>query len=154
MGGGGDSCRVRSLIRAFQKGLIPHGSYWPCLPPHSQKLAHYLCADSQNIWIPNPGISIPTAHKELKIQESRHQPPHGPHLTATEAAPDPLTQDFQHRKTGRRFQMPSGFESFAKTYRFYLLQTASLFLASPSGHRPCSDHRQGLHRGLCLTSVP
>ena len=41
-------------------------------------IAGYLCANSQIIWVPNPGISIPTAHKELKIQESRHQPPQLP----------------------------------------------------------------------------
>ena len=50
--------------------------------------------------------------------------------------------------------MPSGFESFAKTYRFYLLQTASLFLGSPGGHCPCSGHCQGVSIGVSASLLP
>lgn len=90
-----------------------------------------------------------------KSWKSRSPDINCPPPTTTEAAPQsshprmvlpPASQD---RKTGRRFQ------SFAKTYQFYLLQTASLFLASPSGHCPCSGHCQGVSIGVSAsTSAP
>ena len=89
----------------------------------------------------NPGVQIST--------------PPLPILLQLRLPPNPLTPGWvlplvtQDRKAGRRFQ------SFAKTYQFYLLQTASLFLVSPSSHCPCSGHCQGVSIGVSAsTSAP
>lgn len=87
----------------------------------------------------NPGVQTSTAPRLLQLR----LPPQSSH---PRMVLPPASED---RKTGRRFQ------SFAKTYQFYLLQTASLFLASPSSHCPCSGHCQGVSIGVSAsTSAP